>query len=89
MWMDTLWLFVRERLNHTSYQLLCTVLAVLTTWFAIKLVYSYTLKQLERPVDFKVPLPPELSADWDGTKWSEIEGKDKEILEGQARGVSA
>ena len=85
---DTVQSFVREWLNWTSYQWLGPLLAVLFTRFAIKLGYLYILSQKERPVEFHVASPPELSAEWEGKKWSEIGSKDREILEGQARGVS-
>ena len=85
---DTVSSFVREWLNWTGYQWLGPLLAVLFTRLAIKLGYLYIVSQKERPVEFHVASPPELSAEWEGKKWSEIGGKGKEILEGQARGVS-
>src|SRR5699024_2721868 len=80
--MDTVWSFAQRCLDQTSYQWLYTLLAVLSPWFAIKLISFYVASQRGRPVDFEVPSPPELSPEWKGKTWNEIEGKVKDVLEG-------
>ena len=38
-------------------------------------------------VTFNVPLPPEVRPNWAGQRWDDISGQEKQILEGQVRGV--
>lgn len=87
-WKDTVQTLLVRGLDSTVSQLLCSLLVFVPTWFAVKLGYGYVLAQWEEAVDFPVPKPQELSSDWQGKQWEEITGKDKEILEGQAKGVS-
>lgn len=88
-WNDTVQVLLTRALDSTVSQLLCSLLVFVPTWFAVKLGYEYILAQCEAPVDFAVPKPVELEPDWKGTQWDEVTGRDKEILEGQAKGVSA
>lgn len=55
---------------------------------ALYVGYLYILSLAEAPVTFNVPLPKQLRADWNGTKWEDLEGEGKRILEDQVQGVS-
>lgn len=37
---------------------------------------------------FNVPIPAEVRSNWTGKKWDELEGVEREVVEGQIRGVS-
>ncbi|KAL1959161.1 hypothetical protein VTO42DRAFT_2666 [Malbranchea cinnamomea] len=86
MWTEAVKTLFYKGQGSTLSQLPCSLLLVLSAVFAIKLGYAYILAKREEPIDFAVPKPAELHPDWQGTQWSEITGKDKEILEGQAKG---
>jgi hypothetical protein len=55
---------------------------------ALYVGYLYVLSLAEAPVSFNVPLPEQLRADWNGTKWNDLKGEEKKILGDQVQGVS-
>lgn len=63
-------------------------IAAIVSVLALYVGYLYILSLAEAPVTFNVPLPEQLRTDWDGTKWEDLEGDRKQILEGQVQGVS-
>ncbi|KAI1948920.1 Meiotic Sister-Chromatid recombination aldehyde dehydrogenase [Ophidiomyces ophidiicola] len=73
-------------LTYSLSQILRRALIAVLTWIAVRVAYRYILAQKESPVDFSVPLPPEVSPDWRGKSWSEAEGADRELLEAQSFG---
>ncbi|EEP78724.1 predicted protein [Uncinocarpus reesii 1704] len=84
--MEAVQSFVSKCLSLTLAQILSSGLVLLSTWIAARATYSYTLAWRERPVSFTVPLPPEVSPDWQGKAWDEVDDADKEILESQSFG---
>lgn len=62
--------------------------AAIVSVIALYVGYRYILSLAEAPVTFNVPLPKQLRTDWNGTKWEDLEGEGKRILEDQAQGVS-
>lgn len=48
----------------------------------------YIRSQREAAVAFNVPLPKEVRDPSAGIKWEDVQGKEKQILEDQVRGVS-
>ena len=87
--MEYLELLTRQVPGSVNTQFLGPLVSILITICAALLAYNYILPRRELPVDYQVPAPPELSAHWHGKAWREVRGKDKEILEGQAKGVRA
>lgn len=63
-------------------------LAALASLIAVYGGYLYIQCRREAPVSFNVPIPPEVRPDWVGRKWEDVQGEDRKLLEGQARGVS-
>ncbi|KAL4803269.1 Aldehyde/histidinol dehydrogenase [Aspergillus unguis] len=55
---------------------------------AIYVGYLFIAGSRESPVLFSVPSPPEISDDWNGTKWEDLpEGSEgRKVIEGQVRG---
>ena len=62
--------------------------AAIVSVIALYVGYLYILSLSEAPVTFNVPLPEQLQADWEGTKWDDLKGEEKKILEDQVQGVS-
>lgn len=62
--------------------------AAIVSIIALYVGYLYILSLAEAPVTFNVPLPEQLRADWDGTKWDDLKGEEKKVLEDQVQGVS-
>ncbi|RAO65072.1 uncharacterized protein BHQ10_001084 [Talaromyces amestolkiae] len=60
--------------------------AAIVSVIALYVGYRYILSLAEAPVTFNVPLPKQLRTDWNGTKWEDLEGEGKRILEDQAQG---
>lgn len=56
---------------------------------AVYLSYLYVLCKKEAAVSFNVPLPSEVRANWPGRNWEDVQGEERKVLEGQARGVSS
>jgi hypothetical protein len=56
---------------------------------AVYLGYLYVLCKKEAAVQFNVPLPPEVRANWPGRNWEDVQGDERKVLGGQARGVSS
>lgn len=63
-------------------------IAAIVSVIALYVGYLYILSLAEAPVTFNVPLPEQLGADWNGTKWDDLQGEEKKILEDQVQGVS-
>lgn len=61
-------------------------LAALASLIAVYGGYLYIQCRREAPVSFNVPIPPEVRPDWVGRKWEDVQGEDRKLLEGQARG---
>ncbi|KAH8695186.1 putative oxidoreductase [Talaromyces proteolyticus] len=61
-------------------------IAGIVSLLALYFGYLYLRSRREAPVKFNVPLPPQLRSDWDGKKWEDVQGEEKEILEGQVKG---
>ncbi|KAB8237690.1 aldehyde dehydrogenase family protein [Aspergillus alliaceus] len=59
----------------------------LVTLGAIYLGCIYISGRKEAAIAFNVPIPPEVRANWNGKKWEDVKGEEKEVLEGQLRGV--
>ncbi|KAF5866300.1 Meiotic Sister-Chromatid recombination aldehyde dehydrogenase [Aspergillus alliaceus] len=59
----------------------------LVTLGAIYLGCIYISGRKEAAIAFNVPIPPEVRANWNGKKWEDVQGEEKEVLEGQLRGV--
>lgn len=78
---------VAEQL-HVDPQWAGLAFAALASLVALYGGYAYILCRREAAVSFNVPLPPEVRADWVGRNWDDVQGEDKKLLEGQARGVS-
>ena len=55
---------------------------------AVYLGYFFVLCKKEAAVSFNVPLPPEVRANWPGRNWEDVQGDERRVLEGQAKGVS-
>ena len=56
---------------------------------AVFLGYLYVSCKKEAAVSFNVPLPPEVRANWPGKNWEDVQGEERKVLEGQARGASS
>ncbi|EER29937.1 Meiotic Sister-Chromatid recombination aldehyde dehydrogenase [Coccidioides posadasii str. Silveira] len=84
--MEALQSLANKCMGCSLAQILSSGSILLATWFAVRLAYRYTLARRERPVDFSVPIPPELSPSWQGKTWSEVGDADREILEAQSFG---
>jgi hypothetical protein len=63
-------------------------IAAIVSVLALYVGYFYILSLAEAPVTFNVPLPEQLRADWDGTRWEDLKGEEKRMLEDQVQGVS-
>lgn len=63
-------------------------IAATVSVLALYVGYLYILSLAEAPVTFNVPLPEQLRADWDGTRWEDLKGEEKRMLEDQVQGVS-
>lgn len=63
-------------------------IAVIASVLAVYVGYLYILSLAEAPVTFNVPLPEQLQVNWDGTKWEDLKGDEKRLLEDQVQGVS-
>lgn len=63
-------------------------IAAIVSVLALYVGYLYILSLAEAPVRFNVPLPEQLRADWNGTRWDDLRGKEKKLLEDQVQGVS-
>ncbi|KAF9891348.1 Meiotic Sister-Chromatid recombination aldehyde dehydrogenase [Aspergillus nanangensis] len=53
---------------------------------AVYLGYLFILCHREAAVSFNVPIPPEVRANATIRKWEDVQGEEKQVLEGQARG---
>ncbi|KAL5362976.1 Aldehyde/histidinol dehydrogenase [Aspergillus floccosus] len=58
----------------------------LVSFGAVYLGYLFILGRREAPVAFNVPIPPEVRANATIKKWEDVQGEEKKVLEGQARG---
>ncbi|EED19239.1 oxidoreductase (Msc7), putative [Talaromyces stipitatus ATCC 10500] len=58
----------------------------IVSFLALYAGYLYIISLTEAPVTFNVPLPEELRADWNRTKWDDLKGKARRILEDQVQG---
>ena len=75
-------------INIPSVDLQWLGAAFLST-IAVYLGYCLIQNQKEAPEFFNVPIPSEIrTSDWSGRNWDDIQGEEKRVLEGQARGVS-
>ncbi|KAK2875102.1 hypothetical protein FQN49_001772 [Arthroderma sp. PD_2] len=81
--MESLQLIYEEALNCNIAQLVTLLAIIAPSLFALKLLLSYTCAQDERPVTFNVPLPKELSPEWEGVAWEDISSDSREILTSQ------
>lgn len=70
-----------------DYQHLTLILVAIFSLLAISLGSVYFHPRKEHAVTFNVPLPPEVRPNWAGQRWDDISGQEKQILEGQVRGV--
>lgn len=61
----------------------------LVSFGAVYLGYLFVLGRREAPVAFNVPIPPEARSNASIRKWEDVQGEEKKVLEGQARGVSS
>lgn len=59
----------------------------LVTLGAIYLGCIYISGRKEAAIAFSIAIPPEVRANWNGKKWEDVKGEEKEVLEGQLRGV--
>jgi hypothetical protein len=67
-----------------GYRCLSLILVALLSLSAISLYFH---PRKEHAVTFNVPLPPEVRPNWVGRSWDDISGQEKQILDGQTRGV--
>ncbi|KAG2418864.1 hypothetical protein HFD88_001966 [Aspergillus terreus] len=58
----------------------------LVSFGAVYLGYLFVLGRREAPVAFNVPIPPEARQNATIRKWEDVQGEEKKVLEGQARG---
>ncbi|KAL4898649.1 Aldehyde/histidinol dehydrogenase [Aspergillus ambiguus] len=58
----------------------------LVSFGAVYLGCLFVQGQREAPVSFNVPIPPEIRANATIRKWEDVQGEEKKVLEGQARG---
>ncbi|OJD21766.1 hypothetical protein ACJ73_06892 [Blastomyces percursus] len=81
--MDFLW-SVFECSDCTPSQLLSVVVGLALAAWMLK---QYVFGREASPVTYQIPIPPELSDQWDGKTWDDVSVNDRRILEGQANGV--
>ncbi|KUL91991.1 hypothetical protein ZTR_01361 [Talaromyces verruculosus] len=77
---------VWKGLEIDSETLKIGLIAATVSVIALYVGYLYILSLAEAPVTFNVPLPEQLQADWEGTKWDDLKGEEKKILEAQVQG---
>ncbi|EEH06449.1 conserved hypothetical protein [Histoplasma capsulatum G186AR] len=81
--MDTLQSLFDLYSDCTPSQLLTALLgALLAVWTLKQVVF----RSEACPVEYQVPIPPELSDKWDPKTWDDVSEKDRDILECQANG---
>ena len=79
--------WVDSGIDHGTLKTSCG--AVIVAILAVYAGYLCILSLAEAPVTFTVPLPEQLREDWDGTKWDDVTGEEKKILENQVQGVGS
>lgn len=85
---DTLRSILEPDSSQVSTKYAQLIGVVLVSVAAAYVGYLYVLSQREAAVTFNVPLPAEVRKSGEGTKWDEVQGQEKRVLEDQARGVS-
>ncbi|KAL2377612.1 hypothetical protein RJZ90_006588 [Blastomyces dermatitidis] len=81
--MDVLWSIFAKCSDCTLSPLLTAVIGLGLTAWTLK---QYVFGREPSPVTYQVPIPSELSDQWDGKTWDDVSVKDRRILEGQANG---